>query len=168
MTCEDARLRIHEAHDGGDALPEDVGAHVAQCRDCRELDADLTALTRALRAMPAAPLPPETLDAVWGETIDAKPVAARRAFRPWQLAAAAVVVTTISTATFYFIYAPSRPAGPTPVELARASAQADMVLGYTARALAATREVTADRLLASKVSPAVRGAAAPHSSRRPQ
>jgi hypothetical protein len=42
-----------------------------------------------------------------------------------------------------------------------------MVFGYTARALAATRTATTDRILASKVSPAVRGVAGTHPSRRP-
>jgi hypothetical protein len=59
------------------------------------------------------------------------------------------------------------PRGPSAVELARASAQADLVFGYTARALAAARIAATDRVLASEVSPAVRGLAASHAPRRP-
>jgi 2-keto-4-pentenoate hydratase/2-oxohepta-3-ene-1,7-dioic acid hydratase in catechol pathway len=43
----------------------------------------------------------------------------------------------------------------------------ELVFGYTARALAATRSAATDRVLASRVSPAVRGLAAPHAPRRP-
>jgi predicted anti-sigma-YlaC factor YlaD len=167
MTCEETRRHIHEAHDGEEALSDAVRVHIAACSACREFEADLTSLTEALRAMPPSPLPPDALDRVWRETIHARPRAVAARMGSWRLAAAAVFMAAFSTASLYFVFAPARPPGPTPVELARASAQAEMVLGYTARALAATRDATADRVLASRVSPAVRGVAASHPSRRP-
>jgi len=169
MSCEAIRSLIQEAHDGGPeaALPEFAREHIATCDACRELRDDLAALTQALRALPRPPFPPDALDAVWRQTVRARPRFVSTAGRLSRLAAAAALVAALSTATLYLVFAPSTPPRPTAVELARASAQAEMVLGYTARALAATRSAAADRVLASKVSPAVRGAAAPHPSRRP-
>jgi hypothetical protein len=169
MTCEETRRYIHEAHDDdrGAPLPELARAHIAACTGCRDFEGDLRSLTDALRALPPVPLPGDALAAVWRNTIRARPVAASTTIRSWRLAAAAVFVTVLSTASLYFVFAPPQPPGPSSVELARASAQAEMVFGYTARALAATREAAADRVLASKVSPAVRGVAASHPPRRP-
>ena len=169
MTCEDARRQIHETHDDNSrgALPEPVCAHLAACSACRDFGDDILSLTRALRAMPQVPLPADALDAVWRETIQARPVAKTSDAGFWRLAAAAVFVAALATATLYFVFAPTRPPQPSTVELARASAQAEMVFGYTARALAATREAAADRVLASTISPAVRGVTTSHPSRRP-
>ena len=173
MTCEKIQKLIHDAHDAPDgALPEIVREHLANCGSCRELNDDLTALSGALRALPRFPLPAEALDAVWRDTIHARHGALSNPARLWRLAAAAVIVMALSTATLYFVFSPTPPAlGPSAVALARASAQAEMVLGYTARALAATRIAATDRVLASKVSPAVRGVTAPRqpmkSARRP-
>ncbi len=168
MTCEELRLHIHEAQDDGGvgALPEIVSSHLATCGACREFRDDLESLSHALRALPRVPLPEEALDAVWRETVHARPRASTKSAGFWRLAAAASFVAALSTATLYFVFAPTPPPGPSAVELARASAQAEMVFGYTARALAATRAATTDRVLASKVSPAVRNAN-PHPSRRP-
>src|SRR5262245_27896053 len=142
MTCEETRRHVHEAHDDDEALSDAVRAHIAACSSCREFEVDLTSLTAALRAMPHAPLPPDVLDRVWRETLHARPKATVATMGSWRLAAAAVFVAALSTASLYFVFSPARPPGPSPVELARASAQAEMVLGYTARALAATRDVT--------------------------
>jgi len=169
MTCDDVRLLIHETHDGERSapLPAVVREHLAGCAACRELEADLPELTAALRALPRSSFPPEALDAVWLETVRA-PRGAVGAPRLWLVAAAAVFVTLLSTSTLYLMFAPAAPQRPSADELARASAQAELVLGYTARALAATRTATADRVLASRVSPAVRGVPVSHPSRRPQ
>jgi len=169
MTCEEIRGNIHEAYDDDHtgALPEPVRTHIAACSACRELNDDLLSLSHTLRALPRAPLPDDALDAVWRETIHARHGATSTAAGVWRLAAAAVFVTALGTATLYFVLAPAPPPGPSTVELARASAQAEMVFGYTARALAATRDATTDRVLASKVSPAVRGVSASHPARRP-
>jgi anti-sigma-K factor RskA len=115
--------------------------------------------------LPRAPLPPDALDTVWQRTVLAPRGAATPAAGYWRLAAAAVLVTALSTTTLYFVFTPVRSPEPSVVELARATAQAEMVFGYTARALAATRSAAADRVLAAKVSPAVRGRAALHPAR---
>ena len=168
MTCEQIRLHIQEAHDDGGmgALPEAVRAHLAACGACRDFTDDLESLSHALRALPRVPLPEDALDAVWRETIRAKPGASAKRAGFWRLAAAASFVTVLSTATLYLVFTPTSPPGPSAVELARASAQAEMVFGYTARALATSRTAMTDRVLASKVSPAVRNANS-HPSRRP-
>jgi predicted anti-sigma-YlaC factor YlaD len=168
MTCEEIRRHIHEAHDDdrAGALSDPVRAHLAACSACRDLELDLTSLTEALRAMPHTPFPADALDAVWRETTHARSRASTKV-GTWRLAAAAVLVTALSTATLYYVFAPTRPPQPSAVELAAASAQAEMVFGYTARALAAARVAATDRVLASKVSPAVRGVAAVHPARRP-
>ncbi len=169
MTCEENRRYIHEALDDDlvVALPALVRAHVASCGACRELLDDLQSLAAGLRALPRAPLPHEALDLVWRETIRAGRGAGWTERRWGRAVAAASLVTALSATTLYVMFVPTRPAGPSAVELARASAQAEMVFGYTARALAATREAAAGRVLASRVSPAVRGMAAPRSPRRP-
>ena len=168
MTCDEIRLHIHEAQDdgGAGALPELVSSHLATCGACREFKDDLESLSHALRALPRAPLPPDALDAIWRETIRARREASPSGPRFWRLAAAASFVTVLSTATLYLVFAPATPPGPSAAELTRASAQAEMVFGYTARALAATRTATTERVLASRVSPAVRKANV-HPSRRP-
>jgi len=168
MTCEDIRLQIHEALDDGDieSFPEPVTSHLATCDACREFKEDLVVLTRSLRAMPRAPLPADALEAIWRETVRTRPGTSMKSNGLWQLAAAASFVAALSTATLYLVFAPEPPPGPSAVELARASAQAEMVFGYTARALAATRTATTHRVLASKVSPAVRSTQS-QPSRRP-
>lgn len=169
MTCDEIRRQLHEAHDDGRAraLPELVRAHVAACGACRSLEEDLDALFHTLRSLPTIPLPGEALGAVWRDTIRRRSGSAPTSAGHWRLAAAAVYVSVVSAATLYLVLAPAPPPQPSPVELARASAQAELVLGYAARALDAARYAAADRVLASKVSPAVRGAAAPHPTRRP-
>lgn len=167
MTCDEIRRQIHEAYDDfAGSLPEAVSSHLAGCGHCRDLADDLDALSHALRALPQTPLPVEALAAVWRATVDARPGVPTMAVGFWRFAAAAVFVTALSATTLYFVFAPMRPSEPSGVELARASAQADMVFGYTARALAATRSAATDRVLAEKVSPAVRGVAASHPTRR--
>jgi anti-sigma-K factor RskA len=170
MTCEDVRLAIHEAQDDAPAgtLPEPVRVHIASCAECRELASDLAAIGAALRAMPRAPLPAETLDAVWGRTIRATPSGFAHGLGFWRLAAAASLAFAVVSTTLFFVFAPVTPPGPTAVELAHAEAQAELVLGYTARALAATRVAAEDRVLAEKVAPAVRGVPMPSPSRSPR
>jgi predicted anti-sigma-YlaC factor YlaD len=169
MTCEEARRHIHEAYDDDltGAFPDLVREHIAACSACRDFEDDLRSLRHAFRALPRAPLPADALDTVWRETIHARPGAGSTTMGFWRLAAAAAFVTVLSATSLYFVFAPAQPPGPSPVELARASAQAEMVFGYTARALAATRDAATDRVLGSRVSPAVRGVAASHLPRRP-
>jgi predicted anti-sigma-YlaC factor YlaD len=167
MTCEEIRRLLHEAHDDGRVgVPAEAVDHLAACEDCREFADELDVLARAFRALPRAPLPADALDAVWRKTTGGPRAARTTPAGIWRLAAAAVLVMALSVTTLYFVFSPAPPPRPSGVELAQTSAQAEMVLGYTARALAATRIAAADRVLASKVAPAVRGASTTHPSRR--
>jgi predicted anti-sigma-YlaC factor YlaD len=168
MNCEDIRQSLHEAYDEqpAGALSVPVRSHLVSCDACRQFDEELRSLSRAFDEAPQIPFPADALDVVWSRTIRSSRASSWIAASYLRLAAA-VVVTGVSMATLYYVFAPPA-AGPSAVELARASAQAELVLGYTARALAATRDATTDRVLASKVSPAVRGVTAPRSPRRPQ
>jgi predicted anti-sigma-YlaC factor YlaD len=168
MTCDEIRRLIHEAHDDerAAALPDVVRAHLTACDACLSLKDDLESLRHALRSLPSIPLSGTALDEVWRATVRARYRPAPAARSTWRLAAAASFVSVLSAATLYFVLAPVPRHGPSAVELARASAQADIVFGYTAHALAAARTAATDRVLTSKVSPAVRGVATPHPARR--
>ena len=152
--------------DRAETLPDDVLEHAASCVSCHEFLDDLTRLRSALRVLPREPLPSEALDAVWRETVRASRAAHPRFQGGWRAAAAAVVVTALGASTLYVVSRPSVPRSPSAAELAHAEAQAELVFGYTARALAAARNAAARHVIEGKVSPAVRGAAAPRSSRR--
>ena len=167
MTCDEIRRLIHEAHDDerANALPDVVRAHLTTCDACLSLEDDLQSLVHALRSLPSIPLPGVALDEVWRRTVRARDAAAPVRSH-WRLAAAVAFVSVLSAATLYLVLAPAPRRAPSAVELARASAQAELVLGYTAHALAAARIAATDRILTSKVSPAVRGVATPHPSRR--
>ena len=164
MSCENVRELIHEAFDADPParLPDEARAHIEGCAACRDLFDDLGRLREGLRALPRAPLPPATLDAIWRSTVRARPWYGTRLARA---AAAAVAVTILGAGTLFFVTAPDRPQ-PSAAEVARAEAQAQLVLGYTARALAATRDATARHVIERKVSPAVRGETTPRISRR--
>ncbi len=161
MNCGDARLLIQDADDRRDeALSREVVAHLAECASCRELRFDLDSLSELLRARPRASLPPDALDAVWRRTIrGGKPMRFR-------LAAAAALAAAVLGGSLYFGLVPNPGHEPSSAEIARASAQADLVLAYAARALVATRDATADRVIGSKVSPAVRAQSVSHGPRR--
>jgi predicted anti-sigma-YlaC factor YlaD len=155
--CDTMNERIHELFDGDDpaAVPAEIAEHLAACAGCRVTYDDLLVLRGILRNAPARPLPADALDAMWNATVRARP--ARNGTPVWIRAAVAACVATALIATTYVLTRPDRVAGPSAAELARAEAQADLVLAYAARALDATREAAAERVLAGKVSPAVRG-----------
>ena len=163
MTCESARERIHAALDDDVALDVDTLAHVGTCAGCRALHEELSALRDSLRALPREPLPPEALDAVWSKTVRATPRLHRAS--GWRAAAAALIVTLAGWATIHYVHESSGPAGPSAAELARAQAQADLVFGYTGRALAATRHAATRQVIQDRVAPAVRGKETPRSPR---
>ena len=167
MSCESIRQSLHEILDdtGSGPWPADVEAHLASCAPCRAWLAEIDALRSSLRVLPHVPLPPEALDAVWAATVRAS--RGRQRIRDsWRAAAAAVVVTALGATTLYFISTPVPTGEPTAAELARAEAQAELVFGYTARALKAARHATERDVIADTVSPAVRGDAAPRTPRR--
>lgn len=164
--CEFVRERIHRLYDGDGPVeaPPDVREHLASCASCREAFEDFAALRALLRELPAEPLPAPALDGVWDRTVRA-PGGGARSGAWWRAAAAAVVATGLIGTTYLLTRPPAVRSGPSAHEIARAQAELDLVLGYTAQALDATRAVTADRVLADKISPAVRHAA-PETPRR--
>ena len=155
-SCTAMRERIHELFDGDDpfTLPADVVQHLEICPACAQMHADLARLRDLLRHAPAEPLPARTLDAVWAATTGTRRT--RRYSYSVTRAAAAAVVATALIATTYFLTRPS-PVGPSQEEILRAEAQADLVFGYTAKALAKTRDAAEDRVIVDKIVPAVRG-----------
>jgi predicted anti-sigma-YlaC factor YlaD len=169
MTCESVRESIHGAFDADpaapleDALSAETRGHLAACDACREMWDELLAVRSALHALPRVPLPPAALDAVWAATV--RPIRHQRSGL-WRAAAAAVVVTVLGGGTLYFVATAKRPGGPSQAELAHAEAQADLVFGYTARALAATRDAATHHVIEEKISPAVRGGTSPRPTRR--
>jgi len=167
VNCETTRDVIHEALDTDrvESLADDVRQHVASCEGCRDLLDELTALRSALHGLPREPLPSSTLDAIWRQTVRSNRDTRGRIRGGWRAAAAAVLVTAVGASTLYFVSKPTVAPGPSAADLARAQAEAELVFGYTARALAATRDAAARDVIKEKVSPAVRGAAAPHSPR---
>ena len=153
--CDVGRERVHAHFDETPDAPasESLRLHLRTCPGCRELFDDLAILRDTLRARPSPSLPSADLEAVWDRTVR-RPrwLDARK-----RAAVAAVLVTGVSLSTLWLLRGPSVPPGPTPAEIARAEAQADLVLSYTARALAATRNAATRDVVGSKVSPAVRG-----------
>src|SRR5580765_4714541 len=113
MICDEVRLRLHEAHDddAAPALSEAVRAHLDSCPGCRELHADFNVLSRALRALPQSSLPADALDEVWSRTSRSRRTAPSWMTTGYLRLAAAVVVTAVSMATLYYVFAPP-PAGP--------------------------------------------------------
>ncbi|HEX4822752.1 MAG TPA: hypothetical protein VFV19_00405 [Candidatus Polarisedimenticolaceae bacterium] len=152
MSCDRARDLIHEALDADTPAPlqGELVDHLKVCNACAELLEDLEHLQLDLRELPRVPLPPAALDAVWHRTVRAP----RSRTSLVRAAAAAVAVTILGAGTLYLVNSPDR--GPSRAEVAKAQAQAQLVLGYTARALAATRDATARHVIEDKVSPAVR------------
>lgn len=155
MNCESAREQIHAALDDDAPLDVDTLAHVGTCGGCGALYEELSALRDSLRALPREPLPPAALDAVWSQTVRATPRA--RFSSGWRAAAAALIVTLAGWATIHTLRETTAPSGPSAAELARAQAQADLVFGYTGRALAATRHAATRQVIQDRVAPAVRG-----------
>jgi predicted anti-sigma-YlaC factor YlaD len=153
--CDVGRERVHAHFDETPDAPasESLRLHLRSCPGCRELFDELAILRDTLRARPNPSFPSADLEVVWDRTVR-RPrwLDARK-----RAAVAAVLVTGVSLSTLWLLRGPVVPPGPTPAEIARAEAQADLVLSYTARALAATRTATTRDVVGSKVSPAVRG-----------
>jgi hypothetical protein len=164
--CDVGRERVHAFFDevGDGPVPESLQSHFATCAGCRELFDELTILRAALRARPAPPMPDDALEVVWERTVRAPRTGWLDGRR--RAAVAAVLVTGVSLSTLWLLRTTSAPSGPTPAEIARAEAQADIVLSYAARAIQATRTATTHRVVGSKISPAVRGDVPSDSRRR--
>lgn len=107
MTCTELDARL-DAYLDGDLSPAEhtaVEEHLAACRGCGALHADLVALRERARATPREIPPPP---AVWASVErlaihDSRPVtrdsrlATRSPHRPWLLAAAAVLLVALSS-----------------------------------------------------------------------
>jgi hypothetical protein len=161
--CAAMREEIHALfdEDGPIALPGPLREHLDSCSACREFAGELGALRSAFRELPSYPLPPEALDDVRRRTVHAPTLSVVSTVPAWSRAAAAAVFATALIATTWIVTRPVPiDGGPTDAELRRAEAQAELVFGYTARALDATRSAAAERVVASKISPAVRRTAA--------
>jgi predicted anti-sigma-YlaC factor YlaD len=153
--CDVGRERVHAHFDETPDAPasDNLLLHLRTCPGCRELFDDLAIVRDTLRARPSPSLPAADLEAVWDRTVR-RPRwldSGRRA------AVAAVLVTAVSLSTLWLLRGPAVPPGPTPAEIARAEAQAELVLSYTARALSATRNAATREVVGAKISPAVRG-----------
>jgi anti-sigma factor RsiW len=158
--CAAMREEIHALfdEDGPISLPGPLREHLDACSACREFAGELGTLRSAFRELPSYPLPQEVLDEVRRRTIHAPTLSVVRSAPAWTRAAAAAVFATALIATTWIVTRPVPiDGGPTDAELRHAEAQAELVFGYAARALDATRSAAAERVVASKVSPAVRG-----------
>ncbi len=104
MTCAEMDVRIDALLDGelSGAERAEVEAHLAACAACAALHADLLAIRERARRAPAEITPPP---AVWAAlerltTRDSRlatPPASRSPRSPWLLAAAAVLLVTLSS-----------------------------------------------------------------------
>jgi predicted anti-sigma-YlaC factor YlaD len=158
--CARARAYLHRRLDGDalDAAAEaSLAEHVSACATCRQATDELEALTRALRALPAIPLPEPALQEVRRQTIEAR---RRGGWFDWRAAAAAAVLTAALGGLLQVwrepqVSAVDVAAQPTPAELARAAAEARFVLGLTARALNKSERVAVDEVLGQHVAPAL-------------
>ena len=158
--CVRARSSLHRRLDG-DALDAAAEAwlaeHLSTCAACRSAADELEALTRALRALPALPLPEPALRAVRRQTVESR----RGGWFDWRAVAAAAVLTAALGGLLYFDRRSSAPgavellARPTEAELARAAAEARYVLGLTAAALNKSERVAVGEVLGQHVGPAL-------------
>ena len=161
MSCDEARERVHRVLDGDLMLVEarrELDDHLASCAGCREASGELHSIQEALRSMPAAAFPDAALEAVWDRTTRSRRL--WRSMLDWRAAAAAAVLAL----AIYGAWGPARVAGvaePTPEEVARATEEARMVLGLTARALNDAKQAAMEEVLAGEVSPALRRAPVP-------
>jgi predicted anti-sigma-YlaC factor YlaD len=131
-------------------VPARLSAHVDGCASCREFAAEMRAIQRALRALPAEQLPDAALEEVWRRTVR------RRAWtRPRVLAASAAAIVVIALAGLRLGPEPA-PAGPSEEELQHASREARMVLRLASGALRRTEQAAFKTVLAGEVSSALR------------
>jgi predicted anti-sigma-YlaC factor YlaD len=106
MTCAEMDARIDALLDG--ELPEaeraEVEAHLAGCAACAALHADLVALRGRARRAPAEIAPPP---AVWTalerRTTRDPGLVSRSPWRPWLLAAAAMLLVALSSAGTFLV-----------------------------------------------------------------
>jgi hypothetical protein len=153
--------------DRAGAAPEVFERHLATCADCRELAADLAALSDGLRQLPPLQLPGDALQAIFGRTVDAprtRPrvcaTAAARFVRPRRLAAtaaatilAALLLVAVNSRPGLFRGSPGERY--TPAEIARAGRGVRLALGITETAIRRSQSVAMNQALGRGVTPAL-------------
>jgi anti-sigma factor RsiW len=154
--CARARASIHAWLDGEASVPTSVEEHLASCVSCRALRDELGIVQRALRSLPHEPMPAAALDEVWRRTSRASERPAspqRRAGLDWRvLAAAAVLALALLGGLRERGLAP---AAADEEELARAAAEARLVLSLSAGAIRRTERAAVHQVLLGQVGPAL-------------
>jgi anti-sigma factor RsiW len=155
--CAAAREAMHATLDADvveAGLRERLAAHLADCTACREAEAELRAIQRALRELPVQTFPEAALEEVWQHTVRA---GRRRATwgRNGRLAAAAAAVVVVVLGGLWLRPDPA-PAAPSEAELQQAAREARLVLRLASGALRSTEQVAFEDVLARDVSDALR------------
>lgn len=155
IDCARTRRALDDRMDGPlDAAREDeVARHLARCAACREHEAGLLLVRRALRSLPSEPLPDEDLASIWSRTVDSPEERVERSAR-WGAIAAAALVAGLAFALIRFGSGPSTK-GPSQAEIAQAANDARLVLGLTARAMQRSERAATQQVLAGEVKPAL-------------
>jgi anti-sigma factor RsiW len=135
------------------AREADLSAHLARCAACREHEAGLLLVRRALRALPEAPLPDEDLAQVWARTVDGPPVRLERPAR-WAALTAAALVAGLAIVLIQVGTGPVEPP-PSQAEIAQAAQDARLALGLAARAMQRSEHAAVNQVLAGEVQPAL-------------
>jgi anti-sigma factor RsiW len=166
--CLAVRELIHERLDGD--LPVDrereLLRHLSVCQDCRDFEADLSAVVRGLLDLPEHPMPAADVEHVLARTVraDASPAGRWRSglFRSlawlplWARWAAASGAATAGIVAVLILVRPWTADRPSPEDLARADDQLRMVLSLASRALHRAEQAASERVLLEEVGPALR------------
>jgi len=155
--CSRAQELIHRVLDGelmDASLHVELDVHLAGCASCRDVRDELTAIQRELQALRTEPLPDAALRQVWAETTDAEP--SRRRFAGWGLDWRAAAAAAVLAVALFGLGRSFQPERPDPQELAKAEAEARVVLELASSALSKTEHVAVEGVLAGEISPALR------------
>lgn len=155
LDCARARRALDDRLDGplDPARESELALHLARCAACREHEAGLLLVRRALRSLPHEPLPDEDLAAIWSRTIESPDAGAGRS-TGWEAILAAALVAGLAFALIRVGSGPQA-TGPSRAEIARAANDARLVLGLTARAMQRSEHAAARQVLAGEVKPAL-------------
>lgn len=133
---------------------QELDAHLSDCAACREHEAEMRTIQRALRSLPSPELPDAALEQVWDRTTRAKRPS--RTWGPgWRKLAVAAAVTAVAVVGV-LKWDGNVPGEPTETELRRAAHEARAVLGLTSQALRRTEQAAFRDVLVNEVSPALR------------
>jgi anti-sigma factor RsiW len=170
--CDGAFELLHLRLDGVKLEVEQerrLQSHLSACPACGEAAAQLGRLQDGLRDLPHVPLPDSALEEVWRRTSRRPPFGGW--LGEWMLDWRAAAVAAALCLALVAVWQLGQPLGlvdrppiaedlgagePSEEELARAAAEARLVLQMTAQALRATQRTAVDEVLAGQVSPALR------------